>query len=278
LYARASEHKAMLQEKAPAQTETADESPASTPPLRVYALGETRVLRGDVQLTNKDWGSLKARQLFFYMLSNTGQRREQISEIFWPDAGAEKARGAFHITAYRLRRARGSNDILLADGDRYQINRQMPLWYDVWEFERLLQEADQIEEQAPAAAAEKRREATDLVRGEFCEDLPDMEWQSELRHSIELSYLTALIKLGEYALAHRDPEYALTCFRRVLSRDDLREDAHRGVMRALMMAGDRGAALRHYRYTEAHIRQEMGAAPDGATTRLYRELASGRKT
>jgi LuxR family maltose regulon positive regulatory protein len=249
--------------------------PAEAPPLRVYALGETRVLRGDQLITAKDWGTVKARQLFFYLLTVRGQRKEQIAQVFWPDAPAAQVRSSFHITTYRLRRALHDNDALVFEDDRYQLNRRLNIWYDVWEFERLLNEADSLDRVAPTQAAERRQEAIELVRGEFCEDLPDMEWKVEEARAIERRYLAAMQRHGEYLLEMGQPQPALSLFYRVLKNDDLREDAHRGVMRALAALGDRAGALRHYQQLVDHLLKETDADPESATIDLYHRIAAG---
>jgi two-component SAPR family response regulator len=51
------------------------------PPLIIYAFGEARVLRGDRIISDSEWGTTKAKELFFYLLSHPPRRREQISDI-----------------------------------------------------------------------------------------------------------------------------------------------------------------------------------------------------
>ena len=268
-----------VQEETPAEAESGgsdspEEARITLPPIRAYALGETRVLRGDEEISNKAWGSAKARQLFLYLLSHPGQRKEQIAEQFWGDSSPAKVRSAFHVTTYRVRSALKIKEAVVFEDDRYFLNREMDIWYDVWEFEQLLEDAAQLDRRSPAAAAEKRREAIELVRGEFCENLPDMEWISERRRHLNDRLLDALMRLGKYQFEQKEYENALRKFSRVVELDVLFEEAHRYVMRCLAQLGDRAGALKQY-YTLADLLlEELGADPDLTTTALYEQLAS----
>ncbi|MDI7275172.1 MAG: tetratricopeptide repeat protein, partial [Anaerolineae bacterium] len=113
-------------------------APAGEPPrvqLRIQALGACTVYANDRQLTAADWGTARAKELFFYILSFPSRRREQIAEVLWPDLSAGRLRSAFHVTLYRVRRALGVSDCVLYDNEQYFFNRQLDYWYDVEEFE-----------------------------------------------------------------------------------------------------------------------------------------------
>lgn len=250
----------------------------ATPPIRISALGETRIYRGDEDIPAKAWETVKSRQLFLYLLTFPGQRKETITEMFWPDLSPDKVNSVFHLTTFRVRKALGTQEAIVFENERYRISRNLDLWYDVHEFLRLLEEARKVEQDSPDEAAEMRREALEYVRGEFCADLPEMEWMREERRQLERMHVDTLLSQAQFHLQQNHAEEALSLARQVLTLDNLREDAHRIVMKSLSLSGDRAAALRHYVELEALLKTEIDAPPDPLTTRLCRQIAGSSRT
>ena len=245
--------------------------------LRILALGETAVYVNDRPVSSADWGSAKAKELLFYLLSFPARRKEQIGAILWPDLSPAHLRSAFHVTLYRLRRALGVNDCVLYEDDQYMFNRRLDYSYDVEEFEALLAQAEQARSSRPQEAEACLQRAVALYRGEFLEDMAftGEEWSSLRREELEGRFLAALQALGDLRMARKAYAEALEAYRKLLARDPLREEAHRAVMRCLALMGDRNAALRHYQSMAALLYDELGVEPGAETVELYRQLAAG---
>jgi len=253
---------------------------ANEPPplrLRILALGDTAVYVNDRLLSGADWGSAKAKELFFYLLSFPARRKDQIGAVLWPDLSPAHLRSAFHVTLYRLRRALGVNDCVLYEGDQYTFNRRLNYSYDVEEFEALLARAQQALGSRPEEAEACLQKAVALYRGEFLEGMSftGEDWCSWRREELEQHCLAALQALGDLRMQRKAYAEALEAYRRLLTRDPLREDAHRAVMRCLALMGDRNAALRHYQSMAALLRDELGVEPVVETRELYRQLVAG---
>ncbi len=52
--------------------------------LRVFALGQARVYRGEHDLAPSEWTYAKTRELLFYLLSHPSRTKEQIGLALWP--------------------------------------------------------------------------------------------------------------------------------------------------------------------------------------------------
>ena len=63
-------------------------------------------------------------------------------------------------------------------------------------------------------------------------------------------------------------EYA----RAILAVDNLREQAHRHLMRAHYYLGQRASAIRQYRACAADLERELGAAPSLLTQQLHEAI------
>ncbi len=261
-----------------AQEEAEDET-AELPSIRitVRALGECSVAVNGRLLTTADWGTAKARELFFYLIAFPSRRKDQIGQVFWPDLSPGRLRSAFHITLYRLRRALGINDCVLYENEQYTFNRQLDYWYDVDEFEALVARAEQLLSDEPLKAARALEEACALYRGGYLEgmDYADEEWCFWRREELARRYQGALQALGGLRLAHGDYSGALEAYRRLLASDPLREDIHRAVMRCLARSGDRSAALKHFQTVTELLDEQLGVEPLPETIELYEAIACG---
>lgn len=257
------------------EAESAEAPPSAPPPLRVYLLGKTRVFLGDQEIPDKAWQSMKARQLFCYFITQGQDTRDHVAALFWPESSAERATGSFYVTLHRLRRALSVQEIILSSEEVYYLNRDLTIWCDLWEFERLLKEAETRQRQGrPDEAHQLRVEALKLVRGEFCADLADMEWISLRRHELLYTCDQLLREVIRYHLRRQEWEEALRYSQQMLALDAFDEDAHRLVMFCLAQMGQRSAAMKHYRSLVRSLRRHQEAEPEQETTALYERIAS----
>ena len=90
-------------------------------------------------------------------------------------------------------------------------------------------------------------------------------------------YLDALLHLGQLLFTQQDYALAAECYRRVIEKDEVLEEAHRELMRCYARLGERGQALRHYQIFEQLIRDELGSAPAAESAALYQRLKRGEE-
>jgi two-component SAPR family response regulator len=253
------------------------EVPAEVKPLlRVYALGESRALRGDRLITSSEWGRAKSKELLFYLLSHRQRRKGQIGTDLWPELSPAKLRSSFHVALYRLRRALDDPGLLRYEADRYFFDRKANYWFDVEEFERAVHEASTAWGTDRDLAAARYKDAVVLYGGDYLEDLStDTDWYLMRREDLTRKYLTALQRLGQYHAARQDYRQAMQYHQRVLDKDNFQESAHREIMRSEALLGERNAALRKYHRLAEFLEDELGVAPAPATTALYEQILRG---
>jgi DNA-binding SARP family transcriptional activator len=214
-----------------------------------------------------EWGAAATRQLFFYLLTHPSRSRDQIAAILWPELPASKVKANFHPTKYRLKRALGQEPLHF-DGSHYQIHPRLDYWFDVKEFERLL------EGSGPGRRMERLQQAVALYRGDFLEDYYD-DWCLLLRERLRERYLEALDELAGRLLARRQYRQAIQTLRQGLEIDDLREKFHRQLMRTYTLSGQRNQALAQYQRCVEILERELGVPPSPETTMLYRRILAG---
>jgi DNA-binding SARP family transcriptional activator len=250
----------VLQQVAPPEAKTEE-------PLRIFGFGRGRVERGGEEIPLSEWGGAVSRQLLFYLLTHSSQLRDQIAAVFWPDLPAPKVKTAFHTTKFRLQRALG-RDAIYFDGNCYQIHPELGYWFDVAEFERLL------EGTGPGRRVERLQQAIALYQGDFLEDCY-ADWCLPTRERLRERCLKALDELVERLLGRRQYRQAIQTLRRGLEMDDLQEKFHCQLMRAYALSGQRSQAIGQYRRCADILERELSTAPSPETTALYRRILDG---
>jgi DNA-binding SARP family transcriptional activator len=248
---------------------------SSPRPVRVIALGPTRVFRGENAISVDEWRALKARDLLFFLLIHGESRREEIGAALWPEATPAQVQDVFHVTLHRLRRALGAPEWVLFRAETYALNRQLPFSFDVEEFQDLLQGAEDLERVAPAEAVERYRRAVALYQGDFLAD-STAEWALPFQRNLVHAYEDCLRRLARLYLAREDLPNAVLCFQRLLERDYYHEDIHRELLSAYALQGQPNMAHEHYRKLQRRLRLELDVEPEAATRELHHNIRIGR--
>jgi ATP/maltotriose-dependent transcriptional regulator MalT/DNA-binding SARP family transcriptional activator len=241
--------------------------------LEIYALGEGRVVRDGEPIASSTWHGVMTKELFFYILLHGPLERDAIGLVFWPDLSSKKMTDSFHTTLYRVRRAVGSDVIVVEDGE-YQLG-EVDYWFDVEEFEGVVARARLLPPHDWQAEHLWRR-ALSLYQGDF---LPEVErtWSVPQREALRGMYLEALLGMGRSHEARSEFEGAVECYKRALTIDELREEIHRRIMRCYAEAGRRAEAVAQYRRCRETLRRELDIAPSEETQRLYEQIAGKRQ-
>jgi len=237
--------------------------------LRVYALGPTQVFLHSEPVLLSRWASVRTRELFYFLLAHPdGVRREQVGDLFWPDLSSSKMNSVFHTVLYRLRRALFTDCVIYEDG-RYRFNEGVEWWYDVQDFERLLdgtKETDDQDEQI-----ELFQEALALYRGDYLEEFYS-DWCQRERERLRERYLTAAMALADLYYKREDMELSIGVCQSVLARDRYQERAYRRLIRCYAAMDDRAAAIKAYRQCVELLREDLGLDPMPETEELYRQI------
>jgi two-component SAPR family response regulator len=237
--------------------------------LEIYALGGGRVVRDGHPVPSSDWQAALARELFFYLLLHGSSRRDAIGLVFWPDLSTKKMTNNFYNAVHRVRRAVGSNSVLLEDR-QYHIGN-VDYWFDVEEFEKLADRARLLPSHDYQTQTLWQR-AVALYKGDF---LPEVKrlWCVPKREKLREVYIESLIGVGQCHEVRGEFEEAVEWYKRALALDEWREEIHRRVMHCYNQAGRSADALAQYHSCQEVLRRELNTKPSGETTRLYEEIS-----
>lgn len=217
---------------------------------------------GVVDLPSKKLAGLLA---FLACTAPRPQSREKLSALLWGSRFDARARQNLRQALFRLRKVLGE-DALESDGEVVSLNAAA-VRCDVSRFEALVRDGSR---DALSAAA-------DLYRGRLIDDISVgeegwTEWLTGERERLLDLALGAMMGLGEQDLAAGRAEQALKAGQRAIALNNMREDAHRLMVRALAATGRKAEALKHYQDLVALLKRELNTEPDAATRSLAAEL------
>ncbi|MBI3742722.1 MAG: hypothetical protein HY261_00340 [Chloroflexi bacterium] len=248
-----------------------DETPEPAfPVIAASGLGDTKVTVGGQDVTNMQWRSARARELFFFLAyASRPLTKEEIIASLWPDDPSEKANTAFRANLFRARHALYP-ECLEYSGGHYRFVPKGPFRFDVAEFLGLMARAERLPK-GTRGRAELLEQAASLYRGPF---LPDFysEWSEGERRRLESDYLKALASLAGYHAGEGRHARAGALYARILECDVSDEYALAGALEQFARAGDREAAQRIWRMAQQAYERDLGGAVPSRIHALYRRL------
>lgn len=249
--------------------------------LRVRTLGAFGVWRGDDEVRDRDWRSVKARQLLQLLLVERGRMlpRDLIMDTLWPGLEAEAAANNLRVTLSRLTRAiepqrpeGAPTYYVIQQGETYGFNSESDYELDVADFGAAITRGRSAEQLSKLNEATGHYyQAISLYSGPFLPDCLYEDWSVVERERLNLLFNDTSLRLGELLL-ERSPDEAIGLAWRVLEYDQAQEEAYRLLMRAYAGQGERSTALRLYQRCVTALQSELGVEPLPETVKLYEEL------
>jgi DNA-binding SARP family transcriptional activator len=235
----------------------------------------------------------KSQAILLYLASEATARREFLLSLLWQDYLERSARKSLRTNLYHLKKAipevvgdaeGGRVPLILSDKQLIEINPAAAYQSDLVTFSKLLQRVDKhAHDDLPHcdSCLDNLRQAVDLYRGDFLADfyLPDSSqfenWTAVQREQYRRQALVAMDTLSTIHLTRGRYDLAEAYARRQLELDNLRESAHRQLMKALARTGRRRAALTHFENCRQLLHDELGIEPSAETQLLTNAIAAG---
>lgn len=242
-------------------------------------LGAERLEIDGVESEHDDWRRERVRSLLGYLVVHPDATRDAIMAALWPEASEEAARRSLRSTLNLLlgvlEEGRTGGDaayFVRADGNRVRLAGHDRLEIDVWRFDSLLDEADQLEaDGAPSLALDCLTEAISLYRGDLLSGVVEGEWLHLERQRLHVRFVGAAVRSAELLLAHDRADEAIALASRTLQIEPWSEPAHRSLVAGHLQRGDRAAA--HRAMQQCHeMLEELGGPVDELTAMLERRL------
>ncbi len=257
------------------------------PRLRIALLGNFAVTLNDAPVNGFAYDKVRALLAYLAVECDRPHHRDHMADLLWPGYPERSARQNLSQALSTLRGALGDRDadppFLLVDSRELQFNRASNAWLDVAALTDHLHAAQAHTHVSLAECAVCRghlEQGAALYRGDFLADLlladsaPFEEWALLQREALRRQILDGLERLAESYLQRGEADAALHHARRQLALDAWCEPAHRQVMRALVLGGQRNAAIAHYEECRRLLAAGLGVEPETATLELAAALKS----
>ena len=195
--------------------------------------------------------------------------REVLATLFWPNESQTVAKKNLRQSLYQLRQLidggrGGPESHLLATRSTAQFNAASDYTLDVAEFLGFL-ESGQLERSIDAYRGE-------LLPGFACESQAYEDWLRRERERLQGLALGAMYRLAADSLAKADYARAQGWARKQLALEPWREEAHRQLIQALALLGERSAAMAQYERCRAVLDEELGVQPSSDTEALIAKI------
>ncbi len=255
----------------------------------------TLTLFGSFQVTIDDrsvteFATDRARALLAYLAVERDRphRREALAALLWPDQPEERARQSFRQALSHLRQAlcdsKASCPFLLVERNEVQLNPDADVYLDVADFTKLADTCDSHRHRSRKLCLPclHRSEAMlALYRGEFLAGslLADSqlfeEWALLKREWLHARAVECMAQLADFYEHRGDVVKASRYVQQQVQLEPWREEAHRQLMRLLILANQRSAALAQYEMCRRILQAEFGVEPAAETRQLWAQIRAG---
>lgn len=238
-------------------------------------LGDFSISCGAAAISSGSDRSKKLWLLIAYLICRRGTcvPPEELIELLWSGARGANPTNALKTLCHRARtllnRLGGSAgyDLLLHKEDGYTWNTDVPIEVDIDQFAALCKSA--------AGAADEEARLADLLRaaglyrGDFLEKLSAELWVLPIAAHYHRLYVESAQEALALLEARSRWEEAAELCRAALSQEPCSEIFCRGLMTALICAGDQQGAVEVYAETRERLMTELGILPSDEIRGLY---------
>jgi DNA-binding SARP family transcriptional activator/Tfp pilus assembly protein PilF len=252
------------------------------PKIQIFTFGTLQVVRDKHAVTEGDWHTRQARQLLKILITERPRpvSTDRLIEILWPNSTPSAAATTLRSAINALRNVleperpnRAPSRYILTQSPGYAFHLHPDIWLDVEFFEHELNQAHHTHE------TRHRRQhlsaAVELYKDDYLISDPYADWVQNERERLRERYFNALLELSELQAVGGNYTDAITACRRILARDEVRENAYQSLMRYQAESGDSASALLTYERCRTILAEELGADPSPLTQLLHQRILKG---
>lgn len=212
--------------------------------------------------------------LLAYLALNHQQpiSRQRLSALFWPEEPRKTARHNLRQALYRLRRLLheqqpSDQPFLLLTHQSVQFNPNSSYRLDVEQFLTAV-DTNNLDTAVTHYTG-------DLLAGFTCNSHPFEEWLRLEREHLHQLALEVFSAAAQDHLQAGQLDRVQTLARRQLKLEPWREQAHRQLMQAYALAGDRASALAQFDRCREQLWEHIGVEPAPETMQTRAEITAG---
>mgnify|MGYP005842086269 FL=1 len=250
--------------------------------IRIYTFGTLQVVREGIAVTESDWHTRQARQLLKILITERPRpvSTDALIEILWPNSTPHAAATTLRSAINALRNVlepdrpnRAPSRYIVTQTPGYAFHLSPEIWLDVDEFEHLLNRANSLSDSTLRLQLLER--AIELYSDDYLISDPYADWLQAERERLRERFFSALLVAADIYAESGHYTEAITMCRRMLARDEVRENAYQSLMRFQAESGDSAGALLTYERCRTILSEELGADPSPLTQLLHQRILNG---
>lgn len=222
------------------------------------------------ELQSFQWRTMKAQELFAYLIHQRGQtvRKESILDLLWPDYDIEKSSAHLHTTIYQIRQVIKQKELpmqvkYMDEGYRLELN-DMKL--DAEEWEKGVRFAPAV----TPATMEKHQELLALYRGDYLAEHRYL-WAEGEQERIRLIWLEHSKQVAECCIQTGQYSEAMPLYKKIQEKFPYAEDGYFGLMKIYAELGNYGDVMKQYLLLFANMKEELGIEPSKEVIAWYQQ-------
>jgi two-component SAPR family response regulator len=244
------------------------------PRVSARSLGTVSVTVDGVPVSERQWTTVRARELFFVFLAHPeGVRKEDAVLSIFPDLPPSRCNSAFHSNLHRVRRALYRESIVVNEGV-YRLNPEGEFEWDVATFLDELRRANEL----PAGSSERAdayEHALSWYRGPFAAEFFN-EWADTVRADTDRASLQALSSLAGFHAGRGEFAAAAGYLEQALALSPFNEEAAHELALCQARAGDTVMAIGSIDEFGERVDREFGQPLPARLRELRSAIATGR--
>lgn len=247
-------------------------------PLKIYTFGRFSLVRDGAPVTFAGKVQQKPLEMLKALIALGGRNisEKQLSDFLWSNADWEEAHRSFTVTLHRLRRLLGNEKFIELNEGRVTLNSRK-CWVDVWAFERLAGEVENLMKQdSPGKGAAKplapAHKAISLYRGDFLAGEADRPWSLARRARLRSRMLRLAGMVGREHEEQGAWDQAVECYLRGLDANELAEELYQRLMHCYHQLGRHGEIASIYQRCRMALALQ-GIKPSPRTEAIFEKTA-----
>lgn len=250
--------------------------------IQIFTFGRLQVLRDEIAVTESDWHTRQARQLLKILVTERPRpvSTDLLIEILWPNSPPHAAATTLRSAINALRNVlepdrpnRAPSLYIVTQAPGYTFHLAPEIWLDVEEFDLRYNRAHNSADSA--LRLQLLEEAIDLYTDDYLISDPYADWLQAERERLRERFFNALLMVADIYAESGHYADAITTCRRMLARDEVRENAYQSLMRFQAESGDSAGALLTYERCRTILSEELGADPSPLTQLLHQRILNG---
>jgi len=251
-----------------------------TETLQVKMLGSFSLESGGQKVDDNANRSKKVWLLLAYLVYHRGRTvsQEELVDLLWGEE--EKSSNPLNALKTMLHRVRtmlnklggsAGHELIVRRGGSYAWNTEVPMEYDVEQFEQLCRAAQDSEDEDQRLDCWLR--ALELYNGDFLTKLGAERWVVPIGVYYHNMYLGVALEALDLLEGRGRKEEAADLCRRALKIDDYQEDLYRHLIRNLLGLNRQKEAMTVYDEMSELFFSNFGVMPAEDIRAMYREAA-----